>query len=301
MKCGFPDKYRSKMNIKYPPNATELIEEYFYRTYDESKIKPGCMYIDIFWTNIYVNYDYNHDELQKELDKLDKTKQYFTIVQHDDCIRHKLPENTIVFSSGGKNGIAIPLNYRDDNKVYDKYKSREENREFLCSFVGTNTHWCRTMIVNFLGNYPDTAIWMKNNWTPNYSDREIDNFLDVTRRSVFCLAPRGYGITSFRFVEALELGTIPVYIWEGTLWLPYSKGSANGITTKQKEKIKDMIDYNRLCVVVHTDELNSLHDRLKSYTPAQIQNMKDYYQEVKHLFTVEGTVEMIYATLTDLL
>lgn len=42
-------------------------------------------------------------------------------------------------------------------------------------------------------------------------------------RSSLALAPRGTGPTSFRLYEAMALGAVPVYIWEGgrAPWLPY--------------------------------------------------------------------------------
>ncbi|KAJ1465033.1 hypothetical protein T484DRAFT_1866809, partial [Baffinella frigidus] len=45
-------------------------------------------------------------------------------------------------------------------------------------------------------------------------------FRDVTAASVFSLAPRGNGASSFRIFEALEHGSVPVYIYDATCCLP---------------------------------------------------------------------------------
>ena len=46
-------------------------------------------------------------------------------------------------------------------------------------------------------------------------------FVELMSRSVFALCPRGYGRTSYRMYEALQLGCIPVYIHDES-WLPYA-------------------------------------------------------------------------------
>jgi len=38
------------------------------------------------------------------------------------------------------------------------------------------------------------------------------------------LAPRGFGRTSFRVAEIVQIGRVPVYIWDDAPWLPYAEG-----------------------------------------------------------------------------
>ena len=47
-----------------------------------------------------------------------------------------------------------------------------------------------------------------------------ESFLDILTRSAFALCPRGYGKTSFRICESLEVGVIPVYIYDDP-WIPF--------------------------------------------------------------------------------
>jgi hypothetical protein len=42
----------------------------------------------------------------------------------------------------------------------------------------------------------------------------------VLDRSVFAVCPRGYSPTSFRLYEALQVHTIPIYVWEHVEYLP---------------------------------------------------------------------------------
>ena len=38
----------------------------------------------------------------------------------------------------------------------------------------------------------------------------------------FNLAPRGYGRSSFRYAEAIQMGRIPVFLWDDLPWIPYA-------------------------------------------------------------------------------
>jgi len=38
----------------------------------------------------------------------------------------------------------------------------------------------------------------------------------------FNLAPRGYGRSSFRYAEAIQMGRIPVFLWDDYPWIPYA-------------------------------------------------------------------------------
>jgi hypothetical protein len=288
--------FRPEILVNYPPWADELLEPYFYdwigSKMDQLK-KNNWVYLDVFWTNLYVNADqfgntYDSVGLQSWLDRL-PPGNYFTIVQHDDGIRERLPSGTVVFALGGARGRGfklepVPLIYRDHSLRLENYFSNNEarGRDIFCSFVGSITHAVRHRMVSIFNNYPDVKLHVTN-WSNQVSTDNQAMFLDLTQRSVFALCPRGYGATSFRFYEAFKLGAIPVYIWEEHEWLPF----------------RNKIDYSKLCISVPSSELPNLYERLKKVTPHQIWMMKYYYQTVKRYFTMEGTSETIVQMLTD--
>lgn len=77
---------------------------------------------------------------------------YFTIVQHDDGVLLELPKNTIVYGACSGN-IPIPLIYEDkSNKLENQEKISFNNKQILCSFVGTCTHNVRQNLINKLSN-----------------------------------------------------------------------------------------------------------------------------------------------------
>eukprot|EP01035_Chromulina_nebulosa_P017912 gene17912-23532_t len=37
----------------------------------------------------------------------------------------------------------------------------------------------------------------------------------------FNLAPRGYGRSSFRFAESIQMGRVPIFLYDDIPWVPY--------------------------------------------------------------------------------
>jgi hypothetical protein len=114
-------------------------------------------------------------------------------------------------------------------------------------------------------------------WVVNVNSSLQDVFINTTIDSKFGLAPRGYGRSSFRFFEIFQLGTIPVYIWNDANWLPF----------------QDTIDYSRLCVSIHISKIDDLEKIILDIDESQYNSMLEYYNEIKHLFTVEGMTKRI--------
>ena len=61
----------------------------------------------------------------------------------------------------------------------------------------------------------------------------------LVAQSLFLLSPRGNGATSFRIFEALEHGSIPVYIFDDHCCLPFS----------------DLLDWESFAVLVPAKEM----------------------------------------------
>lgn len=48
-----------------------------------------------------------------------------------------------------------------------------------------------------------------------------DNWQKEMGASKFNLCPRGYGRSSFRYAESIQIGRIPVFLWDDVPWIPY--------------------------------------------------------------------------------
>jgi len=263
----------------YPSYHTGLyLEDYFFQYYINNKSKfdaKGTTLIPVSWTTLYV--ENTPIPIQEYLNALDHTQSYFTVSQHDDGIRQVLPPKTRHFAAGGLGGgIPIPLVC---SALPEQLKGGEVDKDILCSFIGSMTHPIRQELWT---RYKDQFVFNPpRQWSQSVNNTELQNFIDITKRSNFALAPRGYGLSSFRLYEILQLNTIPVYVSD-KFWLPF----------------QDEINWSEFCVLVHSSAITHLPDILRSISPEQQQIMLAKGKEVWHnFFSLEKVSENILKRL----
>ena len=261
----------------YPPyHIGKYLEQYFIDFYFKNKKEfddTGYEFLPICWTDIYLYRNNLIPELQKLLNSLDKTKKYFTVSQHDDAPKENLPPNTIKFSAGGNqpNCVPIPLICSSIPNV------KETQKDIFCSFVGSATHPIRMEMLRQLVNKQEYVLKPKH-WSPSIEDKRKDLFLDVTARSTFSLCPRGYGATSFRLYEAMQLGAIPVYIYTNEPYIPFSFD----------------LNWNDFCVLIDSKSISNIDNILKSISNEKINEMRSQINNVYYNnFTLESTCKRI--------
>jgi len=269
----------------YPPFKNGLyMEEYFIKKYLIDKPNTNRKYIPLPWTNFQIATWFNIKKniLQDKLDEWIKNNPsdfgYFTIVQYDDGPLLKLPIDTVIYGACSGN-IPIPLIYEDkDKKLLSGCISKSfKDKNILCSFVGSITHTLRKVIIETYKNNTDFYFSITNGWDPNVNIIKQDNFINISYNSKFGLAPRGYGRSSFRFFELLNMGIIPVYVWDDIEWLPY----------------KENIDYNKFCISINISDINKLYDILLSIDENKYNIMLDEYNKVKDCFSLDGMYNYI--------
>jgi len=260
----------------YPPFKNGLyLEEYYLQ---HSRVELKRKYIPLLWTNFQIDSSFRQHRaiMQSQFDEWIQQNPsdngYYTIVQYDDGPQLKLPDNTIVFGACTGN-IPIPLIYEDTKHTLMNYPKKSfVEKNILCSFVGCFTSTIRNQMFQHLKDNEHFKIIESSGWTPNVAKVNQDKFIETTIDSKFALAPRGYGRSSFRFFECFLLGTIPVYIWDDIEWLPF----------------KHIIDYNRLCISVNIADIGQIEERILAVDEQKYNDMWSYYEEIKHLFTLEG-------------
>jgi hypothetical protein len=269
----------------YPPyHKDHYLEEYFYKWYNKNNKKYSRKYIDVFWTNIYCNAASGKGisiNIQRELDQLDQSDKYFTVCQHDDGPLENLPNDTLIFSAGGnrKHGNIIPIPLICSNIVEQPIN---ESKTILCSFIGSLTHPIRREMCSLWANDPDFVMGAQE-WKAEVASRNFMLFKTFTPKSKFTLCPRGYGKTSFRLYESIQLGSIPVYISDEH-YLPW----------------KESIDWNEFCVILTPDKLNNLKEILLSYSDAKINKMIAVAQTLyNEYFSLDGMCKQIAKRIND--
>ena len=277
--------FRPGTSHVYPPFKNgRYMEEFAYETLMAKKddIQTDLVYLPIFWTNLQNHPGFTQSRskydivLNQVLQTYPKTTRFFTIVQHDDGPQLQLPKDTIIF--GACTGtIPLPLIYEDKTNRLSQLEHKEP--DIFASFVGSLTHPVRQRMARAVESRPYIVCRMQKAWNVKVPTEQADEFLDLTLRSKFCLAPRGYGRSSFRFFEAILMDTIPVYFWDDVEWLPY----------------KEHLDYSSFSVSI--SDITKTYDILSGISEDRYQEMKLELQKVKHWFTLEGMMDYIISKL----
>lgn len=273
----FKDVRRPWLRPPYPCYHTGLyLEEAMLKYFVEHRSEFNRTLIPIYWTTAYLD----GVNVQLYVDALDQSGQYFAVSQHDDAIKEKLPPDTIVFSAGGNTGgIPIPLVC----SPIPKFDINGGKRYWLASFIGSDTHPIRKDIVNLFGNNPNFKIDIKQ-WSFNVDLDSYDYFRTTTTYSKFTLCPRGYGAQSFRTYEAMQLGSVPVYIHDDNVWLPFN----------------DIVSWDKFAVVIHQKDLPNLESILEAIPDDQYASMHEMGQfMIQNYFNIEGTCKQIHNYLTN--
>jgi hypothetical protein len=245
------EKFRTPKTFQYPLDTSEMFEEYFYKYFLKSTPNIDRVYIPVFWTNYYISKDFGQgdmSDLQLFLNKLDRDKKYFTVVQYDDNIINDIDDlDILIFAQGGygkykDKSYPIPLNCQTNNLTINPDKN------IFCSFVGRETHPIRRNIINLFEKNPRYFISKSTSY---------EGFKSITSNSIFTLCPRGYGQTSFRICESLQLRSIPVYIYDDPL-IPF----------------KSEFNFSDIGVLVHQDAIEEIDHILNSVSDEEIKKMK---------------------------
>ena len=99
---------------------------------------------------------------------------------------------------------------------------------------------------------------------------------------MFTLCPRGYGPTSFRLYESINLQSIPVYISDEFI-LPF----------------QNVVDWEKLAIILQEDEIHLLDKKINSILNSRKYNeMLNYGKECNSkFFNMEYTSNYILKTI----
>jgi hypothetical protein len=287
-----PKQFRPKTSITYPPfKCGRYMEEFFYEYVLENKdkIDSDYVYIPVFWTNLQTHPGFKSQKrnyesiLQFILKGYPSRTKFFTVVQHDDGPQLTLPLEVNMLVFGACTGdIPLPLIYEDVNNTLINIAQPSNRPTYLASFVGSNTNSVRKTMCDNLSSYsPEIYLSVNESWTSSVTKSAADLFIEKTLASKFCLAPRGYGRSSFRFFEAMLLNRVPVYIWDDNEWLPY----------------KEHLDYSKFTVSIHISQISSIYETLKNISDETYLNMLIELRRARHWFTLEGMSEYIISKI----
>ena len=225
--------------VEYLTNHSELV------TQDPNE--ADWHYLPVFWTRWHLNHDYGKNglsELSRLADEaiIDK-KKTFTICQYDDGPKVKLDGVTKFLSSRRtKIDIDIPLLAVKVKQPYIKPK-----KGYRASFIGRiNTHPVRKRMVDVIGKRKDIFMFDGNMGVKPYITKTLESYV--------ALCPRGYGGSSYRLFEAMQLGVVPFLVGDN-----------------DTRPFKKFIDWSKISL--YTDRCDDVERILDKYTEAELKEM----------------------------
>jgi hypothetical protein len=219
-------------------------------------------------------------------DNLRPDVPYFTVSQHDDglSLRGRVAPSQPIFewNCGGQGDLPLPL-------VCDPHERIDSPRDIRASFVGSlgndqGPYPARQIMADALRGRKEYVVLDEPAQWGRRDDRsaaQTRRFVELMCRSVFALCPRGYGRTSYRMYEAMQLGCIPVYIYDEP-WLPYA----------------EELDWRQFAVMVPVADAPRLHDIVSDISVDRIAAMQKRLSEVYDAyFTLPGILRQILARM----
>jgi glycosyltransferase involved in cell wall biosynthesis len=117
-----------------------------------------------------------------------------------------------------------------------------------------------------------------------FGHRDTVLFRNVMRQSKFTLCPRGSGITSFRLYEALQVGSIPIYVSD-IFRCPF----------------ENKIDWKEICLFFKLEEIGNIEQAIKAIPEKRVNEMRAAGQHVvEKYFNLRGTCNEILEVLKTL-
>ncbi|MGZ3861907.1 MAG: exostosin domain-containing protein [Bacteroidia bacterium] len=207
------DLQPGKQPFKYPlHNADYGIEQDFLEFLERNHIyttpdpkDADFHYLPVFWTRWILNHDFGKHGLPELAEAVKKIiiddSKTFTVCQNDDGPMIDLGKTIVYLGSRKTNeGKDAPLLCSHHKLPFFKQK-----KKFLSTFIGRiSTHPIRTEMAAEISSRKDSAVYD--------GDKGTAFFVKTMLRSHVALCPRGYGGSSFRFYEAMQLGTVPFLI-----------------------------------------------------------------------------------------
>jgi hypothetical protein len=266
-----PEKFRPHIKVDYPPGNDLIFEEWFYQNYKPEENTSDRFYVPIFWTSYHVNNGYGKDrrairDLQREVNTFNRGNQFFSIIQYDSGPLVSLPNNWKLYAmSGPRIDYPLPLICKPHQYEFS------EPRDIFCNFIGRITHGYRKQLLYVLKGRPEYLV--KTDVQP------IADYCKILSKSTFTLCPRGFGQSSFRIAEALQRGSIPVYISDEFV-IPHNH------------------DFNDYGVLVHVNDISRVPEILSGISPEEIKRKQEAGVKIyNEKFSYSGCKKLILENL----
>lgn len=273
------------------------LENVYFDHFIKKRPQSKLLYIPIFWTDLWchllqVQNSRNIPELLRQVEEFrifittlfdemqESGQNYYTIIQHDHgrvmyefkFMGVKMPDCLLVYTQSGVGEVTLPL--LKDMSLLKRPVCRD--KKHLISFCGNTS----TDMELGIRSKMDTVC--RESFKDRYVNYCGDQWISIMADSTFSLCPRGCANTSFRIYEALQLVSIPVYIYTGTPTLPY----------------QDLVPWERFSIIVNSEEIDKIPEIVRTLSQEQIDYMLATIEVIRNFFTYSFACSYIDRTNT---
>lgn len=256
------------------------VEDYWIDNFSTRPLEEFGPFVPLFvrWNRFWaVNRSQYNMFMNQFMNFLRDDFLYVTFGQNDDGIEGsdtlRVRDNIFILSSGGKGHVPLPLFLRELKP------EPSQTARYDISFMGTiRNHRIRQNLVEDGRRLMGDKFFngSSGNWTSVYAVSKV----------IAC--PRGWGRNSFRLMETLQLGYVPLYVYNDVPWLPYF----------------DSIEWKRIGFIARVDperginELPEVIEEIVRLPLDKLDEMRNYIRSLyKTHFTSEAMIQQIAAFL----
>jgi hypothetical protein len=189
--------------------------------------------------------------------------------------------NILVLSAGGYGHVPLPLIKQRESIVPENKLPKPS--PYLLSFAGAITNVKRTALINeFKKEFPSPPASR-----PFYHYPFGTEWREVMINSSMIFAPRGFGRTTYKIAESIQMGLTPVYWWDDVPWLPYNGTRA---------------DFSKFgfSASLSAEGMRGFAKSIANVTDADLKQKRDYGRSlIASHFTQEGVMSQIASFMLD--
>jgi len=215
---------------------------------------------------------------------------YITVSQGDIGLREigRAHPNILVLSAGGYGHVPIPL---VRSEILWSKQPKEFHQEIgFFGAVHVTSHSSRPLILEEV----NTAV---NRLNLTYRQGSGSSWMQDMNYTKFNLAPRGYGRSSFRFAESIQMGRIPIFLYDDIPWIPY-QGTDISILTFGFVAKRSINSYESENVLNDLSIYRTL-EKIKSLPSAKYDRLLSNLKKVRTYYTYPGAIEQINLFFKD--
>lgn len=215
--------------------AGPWVENRYFDHFQAAATTPGRgrVYLPIFWTDLAQHTPGRLKQVTAYLEGLPRASaKYYTVLQSSSGLGACVPAgmDLLVFAAGrpcpeAGRSVCIPLLKQEEHAP--DVVCRTTRVCFAGSWFGASDYkGLRSSLHSLHGARPGWEFYYGPDWRSKIASSE------------FSLCPRGFGPTSFRLAESIQLGAVPVVIYQDELWLPYTES----------------LDWEQCAIIVHAND-----------------------------------------------